>query len=71
VKPGKCRWVALALNPASELDGTLHITYNGQDLRFQEITKKPTKDTTETPLLLQEKKMDFSSRSSLEEALSI
>jgi len=38
------------------LDGTLHITYNGQDLRFREITKKPTKDTSEAPLLLQEKK---------------
>ena len=37
------------------LDGTLHITYNGQDLRFREITKKPTKDTSEAPLLLQEK----------------
>jgi transposase len=38
------------------LDGTLHITYNGQDLRFREITKQPTKDTSEAPLLLQEKK---------------
>jgi hypothetical protein len=38
------------------LNGTLHITYNGQDLRFREIVKKPTKDTAETPLLLQEKK---------------
>jgi transposase len=37
------------------LDGTLRITYNGQDLRFREITKKPTKDTSEAPLLLQEK----------------
>lgn len=38
------------------LDGTLHITYNGQDLRFREITKKPTMDTAEAPYLLQEKK---------------
>lgn len=38
------------------LDGTLHITYNGQDLRFREIVKKPAKDTAETPLLLQVKK---------------
>ena len=38
------------------LDGTLHITYNGQDLRFREIAKQPTKDTEEAPLLLQEKK---------------
>ena len=38
------------------LDGTLHITYNGQGLRFREIAKQPTKDTEEAPLLLQEKK---------------
>jgi hypothetical protein len=38
------------------LDGTLHITYNGQDLRFREIIKKPTKDTAEAPLMPQEKK---------------
>ena len=37
------------------LNGTLHVTYNGQDLRFREITKKPTKDTSEALLLLQEK----------------
>jgi len=37
------------------LDGTLHVTYNGQDLRFREITKKSAKDTSEAPLLLQEK----------------
>lgn len=37
------------------LDGTLHITYKGQDLRFREVTKKPTTDTAEAPLL-QEKK---------------
>jgi transposase len=38
------------------LDGTMHITYNGQDLRYRKITKEPTKDTAESPLLLQEKK---------------
>ena len=38
------------------LDGTLHITYKGQDLRYREITKKPTKETSEAPLLLREKK---------------
>lgn len=37
------------------LDGTLHITYKGQDLRFRKITKMPTMDTSEAPLLLQEK----------------
>lgn len=37
------------------LNGTLHITNNGQDLRFREITKKPTKDTSEALLLLQQK----------------
>ena len=38
------------------LDGTLHITYNGQDLRFREITRKPTADTAEAPLVREEKK---------------
>lgn len=38
------------------LDGTLHITYNGQDLRFRAITKKKPKNTSEASLLLQEKK---------------
>jgi transposase len=38
------------------LDGTMHITYNGQDLRYRKITKEPTKDTAESPLLLQEKR---------------
>ena len=38
------------------LDGTLHITYKGQDLRYREITKKPIKGAPEAPLLLQEKK---------------
>jgi len=38
------------------LDGTLHITYNGQDLSFREITNKLARDTAEAPLLLKEKK---------------
>jgi transposase-like protein len=38
------------------LDGTLHITYNGQDLHFREITKQLNKATAEAPLLLQEPK---------------
>lgn len=39
------------------LDGTVHITYKGQDLRFREIAKKPSMATAEAPLLLlQEKK---------------
>ncbi len=38
------------------LDGTLHITYNGQELHFREITNKTARDTAEAPLLLQEKK---------------
>ena len=38
------------------LDGTLHITYNGHDLRFREITKKLAKDIADSPVLLQEKK---------------
>lgn len=38
------------------LDGTLHISYKGQDLRFREIARKPAKETSETPVLLQEKK---------------
>jgi transposase len=37
------------------LDGTLHITYKGQDLRFREVTKKPTTDTAEAPLLHEKK----------------
>ena len=38
------------------LDGTLHITYKGQDLRYREITKKPTEGTPEPPLVLRERK---------------
>jgi transposase-like protein len=38
------------------LDGTLHITYNGQDLRFREITRKPPADTAEAPLVREVKK---------------
>jgi hypothetical protein len=38
------------------LDGTLHITYNEQDLCFREITKKLTRDPAEAPLLQEEKK---------------
>jgi len=38
------------------LDGTLHITYKGQDLRYRQITKKPTEGTPEPPLLLRERK---------------
>lgn len=34
------------------LDGTLHITYNGQDLRFREITKVLNKAAAEAPFLL-------------------
>jgi hypothetical protein len=38
------------------LDGSLHISYQGQDLRYREITKQPTEDTAEAPLLLRERK---------------
>ena len=38
------------------LDGTLHLSYKGQELRYQEIIKKPTKETSQSPTLLQEKK---------------
>ena len=39
------------------LDGSLHITYKGQELRYREITKKPTEGTPESPLLLRERKL--------------
>jgi transposase len=39
------------------LDGTLHITYKGQDLRYRVITKQQGKEIPETPLLLQEKRL--------------
>jgi transposase len=38
------------------LDGSLHISYKGQDLRYREITKQPTEDTAEAPLMLRERK---------------
>lgn len=37
------------------LDGSLHISYKGQDLRYREITKQPT-DTAEARLLLRQRK---------------
>lgn len=38
------------------LDGTVHITYKGQDLRYREIKKQPTKEMPETLLQHHEKK---------------
>jgi len=38
------------------LDGTLHISYKEQDLRYREITKRPAKEITEAPFLTREKK---------------
>ena len=38
------------------LDGSLHISYKGQDLHYRKITKQPTEDTAEAPLMLQERK---------------
>lgn len=38
------------------LDGTLHITYKGQDLRYREIMERPTKETSKSPTLQKEKK---------------
>ena len=35
------------------LDGTLHITYKGQGLRFRKI-RRPAKDSAEAPLLVHE-----------------
>jgi hypothetical protein len=35
------------------LDGSLHISYKGQDLRYREITKQPTEGTA--PLMLRER----------------
>jgi hypothetical protein len=35
------------------LDGTLHITYKGQDLRYRTITTQPAKTTTESLPLMQ------------------
>ena len=39
------------------LDGTLHITYKDQDLLYRIITTRSAKATTESPLLLQERKV--------------
>ncbi len=38
------------------LDGTVHITYKGQDLRYREIMKKSVGKTAEPPALLRERK---------------
>jgi transposase len=38
------------------LDGTLHISYKGRDLRYREIMKRTTGVIPESPLLLREKK---------------
>jgi transposase len=38
------------------LDGSLHISYKGQDLRYREITKQPAGDAEVSPLLLRERK---------------
>jgi transposase-like protein len=34
------------------LDGSLHITYKGQDLRYRVITEQPQRETPEPPLVL-------------------
>ena len=34
------------------LDGSLHITYKGQDLRYRIITEQPTRETSDLPILL-------------------
>lgn len=38
------------------LDGILHITYKGQDLRYREITEQSSKESTAPPLVLAAKK---------------
>lgn len=38
------------------LDGSLHISYKGQDLRYREITKRLTEDTAGAPPLMRERK---------------
>ncbi len=43
------------------LNGTLHITYKGQDLRYRVITTRLARETPEVSLLLQEKKPWFPS----------
>lgn len=38
------------------LDGTLHITYKGQELRYRKIVKKSVRKMDESPALLRERK---------------
>lgn len=38
------------------LDGTLHLSYKGQELRYREIMERPTKGTSQSPALLRERK---------------
>jgi len=38
------------------IDGSLHITNKGLDLRYREITTRPAKENSPKPILLQEKK---------------
>jgi hypothetical protein len=38
------------------LDGTLHITYKGQDLNYREIIKQPIKEMPEPMVLIPERK---------------
>jgi len=38
------------------IDGSLHITNKGLDLRYREITTRPAKENPQKPILLQEKK---------------
>jgi transposase len=38
------------------LDGTLHISYKGQELRYREIIKRLTKETSQAPALLRQRK---------------
>lgn len=38
------------------IDGSLHITNKGQDLRYRKITTRPCKENLKIPILIQEKK---------------
>ncbi len=38
------------------LDGTLHLSYKGQELRYREIIKRPTKEASQSPALQRKKK---------------
>lgn len=38
------------------LDGTLHISYKGEDLSYRELVIRPVKEKAETPVLLHDKK---------------